>query len=400
VTSGSASISLAYRVIGVIVLKVMCLINYSDYISLITKSKRINVLGRPTYAQINVAAALDNFRQVSALASNSKTLAVIKADAYGHGAIAIAKALSNDAQGFAVAIIDEAIQLREHSIRQPILLLEGVMNKAAMGLAYKQNFWVMVHRREHFEWLRTLPLLQRPRVWIKVDTGMHRLGFALHDIDSILTDFDDLLTDGTVLCSHLACADEKHNLINIQQTKKLGELALSHSLEFSLANSAGILQWPMSHGSWNRLGIALYGCTQQLSNKALMLKPVMILRAPVIALRSLEKGEGVGYGQCWVAKRKTTIATVAIGYADGYPRHARVGTPAWLHNQRISLVGRVSMDMLTFDVTDLPQVKVDDEVELWGENLSVEEIADCASTISYELLTRISARVKRRYVSV
>jgi alanine racemase len=356
------------------------------------------VLRRATYAQINVTAAIDNFRTMSALAINSKTLAVIKADAYGHGAIAIAEALSGDAEGFAVAFIDEAMHLREHGIVQPILLLEGVMSEAEMALAYELNLWVMLHRNEHFEWLRSLVPSQRPMVWIKVDTGMHRLGIGLAEIDSVLTEFDDLLINGTVLCSHLACADEEHNSINIQQTKTLKELAVSHGLAFSLANSGGISQWPMSHGRWNRLGIALYGCTQPAHNPQLMLKPVMTLTAPIIALRSLEKGESVGYGQSWVAQRKTTIATVAIGYADGYPRHARGGTPAWLHHQKIPLVGRVSMDMLTFDVTDLDQVEVKDRVELWGENLSVEEVAECASTISYELLSRISPRVKRLYV--
>ena len=363
-----------------------------------TKSKKMNTFGRPTFAQINVSAAIDNFQQMSALAINSKTLAVIKADAYGHGAIAIARALSDDAEGFAVAFIDEAIHLREQGIVQPILLLEGVFSEAEMVLANKLNFWVMLHRNEHFEWLRTLAPSQRPTVWIKVDTGMHRLGFGLAEIHGLLAEFSDLLIDGTVLCSHFACADEKHNAFNVQQTTKLNELARSHGLAFSLANSAGILQWPMSHGSWNRLGIALYGCAQPTNNTQLKLKPVMTLMAPIIALRCIEAGESVGYAQSWVAQRKTTIATVAIGYADGYPRHARCGTPAWLHNQKISLVGRVSMDMLTFDVTDLDHVKVEDQVELWGENLSVQEIAECASTISYELLTRVSPRVKRLYI--
>ncbi|WP_232787947.1 alanine racemase [Paraglaciecola sp. MB-3u-78] len=356
------------------------------------------MFGRSTYAQINVTAAIDNFRQMSALAVNSKTLAVIKADAYGHGAIAIANALSDEAERFAVAFTDEAVHLREHGIVQPILLLEGVMSEAEMALAYELNFWVMLHRSEHFEWLRSLAPSQRPKVWIKVDTGMHRLGIGLDEIHSVLPEFDDLLIEGTVLCSHLACADEKHNSFNIQQSKQLEELALSHGLGFSMANSAALSQWPMTHGSWNRLGIALYGCAQSIHNISLILKPVMTLTAPIIALRSIEKGESVGYAQSWVAQRKTTIATVAIGYADGYPRHARVVTPAWLYHQRISLVGRVSMDMITFDVTNLAQVEVKDRVELWGEHLSVEEVAECASTISYELLTSVSPRVKRRYV--
>ncbi|WP_299078229.1 alanine racemase [uncultured Paraglaciecola sp.] len=354
---------------------------------------------RQTYAHINVDAAVNNFRKMAALANNSQTLAVIKADAYGHGAVAIAKALTSDAHGFAVAFIDEAIQLREQGIEQPILLLEGVMSRDEMKLAHEKNFWVMLHRSEHFDWLLTLDAGQRPHIWIKVDTGMHRLGIEFSEIDSLLTAHSELLRDSTVLCSHLACADEPDNGFTLQQTKKLTDLANQYGLAFSLANSAGILQWPISHGSWNRLGIALYGCAQPPTNKLVELQPVMTLSAPIIALRTLEKGDSVGYGQSWVAQRTTTLATVAIGYADGYPRHASANTPAWLHGKRIALVGRVSMDMSSFDVTDLPQVEVNDKVELWGEHLSVAEVAECASTISYELLTRISPRVKRIYTS-
>lgn len=354
---------------------------------------------RPTYAQINLTAVLNNFRQISGLANNSKTMAVIKADAYGHGAVEVAKTLSNDAESFAVAFIDEAISLREHAILQPILLLEGVMSQEEMALAHELDLWVMLHRREHFEWLCSLPFEQRPKIWVKVDTGMHRLGICLADIDLILTEYADLLVEGTILCSHLACADESSNSLTAQQVGIIETLANKHKLAFSVSNSAGILQWPLSSEGWNRLGIALYGCGLCGNDNQLKLKPVMTLTAPIIAIRSLGEGESVGYGQSWVAKRKTVIATVAIGYADGYPRHARIGTPAWLHEHNIGLVGRVSMDMLTFDVTDLPHVKVGEQVELWGGHLSVEEIAECASTISYELLTRISSRVKRRYIN-
>jgi alanine racemase len=358
----------------------------------------MKVFGRCTHAEINIAAVVDNFKQISALAPNSQTLAVIKADAYGHGAVPIAQALSKNAEAFAVAFIDEAVHLREHAIVQPILLLEGVMSEPEMLLAYELDLWVMLHTKEHFEWLRNLTPTQRPKVWIKVDTGMHRLGIELTEVESILAEFNELLTPSTVLCSHLACADEKYNQANVLQTNQLEKLALAHGLPFSLANSAGILEWPNTYGAWNRLGIALYG-SSLINTKELMLQPVMKVTAPIIALRTLEKGECVGYGQSWTAQRKTIIATVAIGYADGYPRHARVGTPAWLHDKKVPLVGRVSMDMITFDVTDIGQVKVADNIELWGEHVSVEEVAECASTISYELLSRLSPRVKRSYIN-
>jgi alanine racemase len=334
---------------------------------------------------------------VSQGALGSKTIAVIKADAYGHGAKQVAQALASQVEVFAVAFIDEALALREQGITQPILLLEGVMDSEEMACARQHDFWVMLHTTEHFSWLRDLAENQRPIFWIKIDTGMHRLGFILQSAEQTLRDNQDLISSDTVLCSHLACADEVQHPLNLTQTELLRELATACNLPLSLANSAGITNWPDSHGRWNRLGIALYGCAQPSeANTALL--PVMSLHAPIIALRKISAGESVGYAQSWTATRATTIATVAIGYADGYPRHAAQGTQAWLNGQLVPLVGRVSMDMLTFDVTDLSQVQVGDSVELWGENMPVETVAKNAASISYELLTRLSPRVKRRYI--
>ena len=334
---------------------------------------------------------------MSQCAIDSNTIAVIKADAYGHGAQQVAQALASQAKVFAVAFIDEALALREQGITQAILLLEGVMSEDEMACAKQHNFWVMLHSVEHFSWLRALEKNQRPVFWIKVDSGMHRLGISLQDADAVLKANQDLIQPDTVLCSHLACADELQNSLNLKQMGLLRDLAKAYNLPMSMANSAGIANWPDTHAKWNRLGIALYGCAQPADAKAGLL-PVMSLHAPIIGLRNIGVGESVGYAQSWTATRPTTIATLAIGYADGYPRHAKTGTPAWIHGQRISLVGRVSMDMITLDVTDLPQVQIGDSVELWGENILVEEVALNASSISYELLTRISPRVKRRYI--
>jgi alanine racemase len=355
------------------------------------------VVGRQTFATINLKALQHNFSVMSQSAPVSKTIAVIKADAYGHGAQQVAQALAAQVEVFAVAFIDEALLLRDQGITQPILLLEGAMSEDEMACAKLHNFWVMLHRVEHFSWLRALEESLRPVVWIKIDTGMHRLGLTLQSAAQVLGANQDLFLPDSVLCTHLACADELQSPLNLKQAALLRELATTFNLPLSIANSAAITNWQDSHGSWNRLGIALYGCAQPAEVNAGLL-PVMSLHAPIIALRNIAVDESVGYAQSWTATRATIIATVAIGYADGYPRHAKTGTPAWLNGQCISLVGRVSMDMLTFDVTDLPQVQVGDSVELWGENMPVETVAKNAATISYELLTCLSPRVKRRYI--
>ena len=356
------------------------------------------VVGRQTFATISLSALQHNFAIMSQCAPNSKTMAVIKADAYGHGALQVAVALGSQVEVFAVAFMDEALVLREQGIKQPILLLEGVMDAQEMACAKQHDLWVTIHASEHFTWLRALQENLRPTFWVKIDTGMHRLGITLNSAQQVLSSNRDLLQIDTVLCSHLACADELDNPLNLQQVGLLNEIATAFNLTVSMANSGGIANWPDSHARWNRLGIALYGCAQPEDNSS-MLRPVMSLHAPIIALRNIASGESVGYGQTWAAQRPTVIATVAIGYADGYPRHAPTGTEAWLNGQLVPLVGRVSMDMLTFDVTDLLEVEVGDRVELWGENMSVETVAHKAGTISYELLTRVSPRVKRRYIT-
>ena len=354
------------------------------------------MFGRQTIATIDLAAIRHNFSQMAQLAPDSHTIAVIKADAYGHGAEQVAKALADDVDAFAVAFIDEALLLRQQGVEQPILLLEGAMSMEDMRLAKQHGFWVMLHQSAHFDWLAALPSVQQPKIWIKIDTGMHRLGIPVEQAASLLTANQTLLDADTVLCSHLACGDEPDNPLNQQQISRLRQLSEQFGLALSVANSAGIANWPDSHGLWNRLGIALYGFAQP-ANQALNLVPAMTLRAPIIALRTIEAGESVGYAQTWRANRTTRIATVAIGYADGYPRHAQPGTPALLHRQRVPLVGRVSMDMLTFDVSDVAEVQLGDTLELWGKNLSAEEVAGHASTISYELVTRMAMRVKRQF---
>jgi alanine racemase len=359
---------------------------------------------RQTFANINLAAVLHNYHQAQQAAPHSKTMAVIKADAYGHGMLAIAQYLQQVADGFAVAFIDEAITLREHGITQPILVLEGAHQPVDLTLALEHDLWMVVHQPEQVIWLLSALAAGQPipTLWFKVDTGLHRLGLTVAQLDYALASLPEKTLENAVLMGHFACADEPKNGFNGLQMERLTQVASTYQLPISMANSPAIAADPMSHGLWNRLGIALYGAEpmNQTSQHTctLSLQPVMQLSAAIIGLRHIKQGEGVGYGQTWHAPRDCVIATLAIGYGDGYPRHAPTGTPAWLHGQTIPLVGRVSMDMITFDVTDVVEpLAIGDNVELWGQHLSVTEVAKHVQTINYELLTRISHRVTKKY---
>lgn len=354
---------------------------------------------RKTQAIINLSALQDNYTKITNLAPQSKTIAVIKANAYGHGAVEIAKSLQSLVPAFAVAFIDEAIVLRNAGITLPILILEGPLDKEDFSLATQHNFWLMLHNAEQISWLTKHPRYQE-KLWIKIDTGMNRLGFTPESAKKMLKRLTNKQKEDLVICSHFSSADELDNQKTQTQITCLKMFAKEYSCELSLANSAGIINWPQSHANFNRLGLALYGANPiPIENMPIKLTPVMTLQSTIIGLRELSPGESVGYGETWQAKQASVIATVAIGYADGYPRNAQAGTPVFINNQLAPLAGRVSMDMITVDVTNVANVNLGDVVELWGENLSVEVVAEHMNTINYELLTCVSARVPKVYVN-
>lgn len=356
---------------------------------------------RKTQAIINLSSLKNNYNQIAALAPQSKTIAVIKANAYGHGAIEIAKSLHSVVPAFAVAFIDEAIVLRNAGITLPILILEGPLNEDDFSLAKQHDFWLMLHNTEQVSWLKQQQPSYNGKLWLKIDTGMNRLGFTPEDAKQVIANLSNEQQKELVLCSHFSNADDKENPKTKTQIACLKNLVDEYPYPFSLANSAGIINWPESHADFNRLGIALYGTNPSttIKNMPVKLAPVMTLQSRIIALRKLAIGESVGYGETWQAKHPSVIATVAIGYADGYPRHAKSGTPVFIKNQLAPIAGRVSMDMITVDVTDIANVSLGDVVELWGENLSVETVAEYVDTINYELLTRVSARVPLVYIN-
>jgi len=348
---------------------------------------------------------VDNYNCIANLAPQSETIAVIKANAYGHGAIEVAKALSHCAPAFAVAFIDEALILRDAGITLPILILEGALSPDDFTIALKHNFWLMIHNTEQVDWLVDLSQKQTTpysgRLWLKIDTGMNRLGIMPNQVDSVLTTLSNLQIHDAVLCSHFSTAEALNNPKTLLQIKQFELINQKHQCKKSLANSAGIINFPESHGDYNRLGIALYGATPvPASDLSVKLTPVMTLQSTIIGLKKVAVGESVGYGETWQAQRPSRIATIAIGYADGYPRNAKKGTPVFINGQLAPLAGRVSMDMITVDVTDIAQVKLGSIVELWGENLPIEEVARHMDSINYELLTRVSARVPNQYIPI
>lgn len=347
---------------------------------------------------INLSSLVKNYHYIDNLAPQSQTIAVIKANAYGHGAIEVAKALNEHVPAFAVAFIEEALALRNAGITLPILILEGALSTEDFSIALKQNFWLMLHNSEQINWLNKQPQPYSGKLWLKVDTGMNRLGIKPSEVDNILALLSQEQQKNIVLCTHFSNAEESNNPKTRLQIEQLEQINQKHHCKKSLANSAGIINWPESHGDYNRLGIALYGTTPQLTeNVTVELNPVMSLISTIIGIRKVSTGDSVGYSETWQAKRPSIIATIAIGYADGYSRNAKEGTPVFIKGKLAPLVGNVSMDMITIDVTDVEDVKLGDLVELWGENLPVEVVAKHMDSINYELITRVSARVPKIY---
>jgi len=352
---------------------------------------------RPTRAFIDIAALRANLQLVKVCAPEQRVMAVIKANAYGHGAVRVANALESGVDAFAVCCLEEALQLRKADITKPIVLLEGFFHTDELPEIVDQDLQIVIHTPTQFEHLLRAQLTKPVSVWLKVDSGMHRLGFTPNEIEPIYKLFKQCtqVAQPIRLMSHLACADDRQDSTTEQQTQVSLALARSLNIEASLANSAGILGWPQTHADWVRPGIMLYGVSPFTESVAKEegLQPVMHLQSALISVKRLRKGDAIGYGATWRCPQSMPVGVVAIGYADGYPRHAPSGTPVLVNNRRVPLIGRVSMDMITVDLRSQPNARVGDPVVLWGKNLLAEEIASLAGTIAYELLCNVSSRV-------
>jgi len=350
-------------------------------------------MARHTVARIRLDAFIHNYRLAKDM-HGGRALAVVKANAYGHGAVECAHAVEDEVDGFAVASIEEALRLRESGIVAPVLLLEGFFEIEELCEIVAKNLWIVVHHLWQVEALLDVKLHSPLTIWLKMDSGMHRVGLSPAKYRSA---YERLIRSPNiaqiVLMSHFACADEPASAHPLQQIETFFTATTGIKAPVSLSNSAGILGWPSAHADWARPGVMLYGVDPFTGLKAgspdKFLRPVMQLESFVISMRTILIGEPVGYGCSFVAERTTRVGVVACGYADGYPRLAPSGTPVAVDGKLTRLIGRVSMDMLTVDLTDLPEAGLGSRVELWGDQVLVSEVASRAGTIAYELLCNV-----------
>lgn len=346
---------------------------------------------RPARALIDLQALRHNY-QLAREVSGARALAVIKADAYGHGAVRCAQALEDCADGFAVACIEEALELRAAGIGAPVLLLEGFFEASELALIIEHDFWCVVHSLWQLEAIEQASLAKPLTVWLKLDSGMHRVGLHPKDYQDA---YQRLQASGKVekivLMSHFARADELHCTSSTEQIAVFEAARQGLGAEVSLRNSPALMGWPSAPSDWVRPGIMLYGATpfEEANSLAERLQPVMTLESKVICVRELPAGEPIGYGAKFITDKPMRIGVVAMGYADGYPRHAPTGTPVLVAGQRSRLLGRVSMDMLCVDLTDVPEAGLGSTVELWGKNILASEVALAADTIPYQFFCNL-----------
>ncbi len=359
-------------------------------------------MSRPTYMKIDLAALKHNLECVRVLAPGRSIIAMVKANAYGHGIVRVAQALTT-ADALGVASLEEGMILRDAGITQPIVLIEGLFYPEEIEEAAKRHFTLVVHHLPHVEMLEKAKVDKPFTVWLKVNTGMHRLGVEPSQLSEIYT---RLMASPAVkkpigLMTHFAEADMVESVATSQQLNLFSKVTAPYPGPRSLANSAAIIGWPQSQGDWVRPGLMLYGASPFAGKTGIDhgLQPVMTLWSRLIAINHVKSGGKVGYGGTWEAPQDMMIGVVGVGYGDGYPQFAKNSTPVLVNGMECPLVGRVSMDMLTVDLRNIPHAKIGDPVVLWGDNLPVERVAQFSQTSPYEVLTRMTPRPKIEVIS-
>ncbi|NNF52603.1 MAG: alanine racemase [Gammaproteobacteria bacterium] len=350
---------------------------------------------------VDLAALAQNLEVIRAAAPGCEIMAVIKANAYGHGMVAVARALEK-ADALAVARISEAIALREAGISGEIVLLEGVFSSEELVLAAQHRLTLVLHNEQQIDWLEAFRGGTRFRCWLKIDTGMHRLGISMQDSASAMRRVRGCpaISQPPGLMTHLASAEIEGDPLTKKQLEDFSLLCEAWPGEVSSANSAAVFLRPLARRGWIRPGLALYGVSPlpEVTGADLGLRPAMRFETRIISIKTLSAGDAVGYNSTWTATAPTRIGIAAVGYGDGYLRGFANGAPALVANEQAQLVGRVSMDMIALDLGPGSEAGIGDPVLLWGPELPVEKIAPWASTIPYELLCNVSARVHTEYL--
>jgi len=360
-------------------------------------------MARNCIASIDLNALKNNYLYAKSLSPpQSNAIAIIKANAYGHGAVRVAQHLEGTADCYGVACSEEAVELRNSGIsKTPILLLEGVFEESELNLVVEHNLWMVVCNSAQLEWVLNCQLSQKYNIFVKIDSGMGRLGFLEHESNEVINILENSPNvDKLTLMTHFSSADNTESSSTNTQIDKFNNIVDSRQNDHSLANSAALMAWNDAHSGYTRPGIMLYGSSPfPFEDKFTGLVPVMTLESTVISIKKFKAGASIGYGERYICNNDTLIGVVAIGYADGYPRSAKDGTPVFLNGGTARLAGRVSMDMITVDLKGIKDPKIGDRVELFGPNVSIDEVAQYSDTISYEIFSKITSRVYRTYVS-
>ncbi|OGT61038.1 MAG: alanine racemase [Gammaproteobacteria bacterium RIFCSPHIGHO2_12_FULL_45_12] len=357
-------------------------------------------MSRPARLIIDLGALKHNLGRVRALAPNAAIMAMVKANAYGHGILPVAQALT-EADALGVACLEEAGVLREAGVRQPIVLMEGLFHPDELPDAVRYQVALVLHHMPQIEMLEAASGIPPFQVWLKLNTGMCRLGI---EPSEVLAVYQRLQAANTVkkpigLMTHFALADNCDSQTTSEQQRLFLEITQGLTGPRSLANSAAILAWPETHADWVRPGLMLYGASPFPNQAGIQhdLRPVMTLSSQLIAVNRVPQGAKVGYGGTWLAPETMSVGVVGAGYGDGYPQFAPNGAPVLVNGEVCPLVGRVSMDMLTVDLRAQPNAKPGDPVLLWGEDLPVERVAEATHTSAYELLARMTVRPAREW---
>lgn len=354
---------------------------------------------RHSQVTVNLDAIRHNYKQLKQAAPNSRCIAVVKADAYGHGAVKVAKALSHKnkvmADAFAVATVPEALELRQADIEQKIIVLGGFINEHELLIALEYKIDCVVHSQFQIDLLLRAGNTDL-KLWLKINSGMGRLGFNVNEVTDVLHQLSAFSI--VSLMTHLASADDINNNKTTQQLNTIKALELNQ-YDWSISNSAGTLGWPDGHKQWVRFGIALYGVNPfATANKsALDLKPVMRFESQLVAIYKRNKGDTIGYSSTFVCDKEMLIGVVGAGYADGYPRHIDETANVLIKDTLVRIIGRVSMDMITVDLTQMSDAKINDSVILWHQNPCAEHIANSSGTIAYELCCNAGAHAQVEY---
>ncbi|MES2142713.1 MAG: alanine racemase [Pseudomonadota bacterium] len=353
-------------------------------------------MSRPVAVELDLSALRHNVKRIREIAPQSKILAMVKANAYGHGLIPIAHALaSSSVEGFGVSCSEEALVLREAGIKQKIVLMEGLFSKTELPLLINYQLDTVIHDHRQLHLLTQQELETPINVWIKINTGMNRLGFSSTDFPEIWQRCQSCSWINVIcVMTHFSSADDSiEETTTLQQIEKFNQVTKDLQVEKSLANSAAILAYPDSHADWVRPGLILYGVSPFAIDSSVTernFRPVMNLKSEIITINQLKQDDRVGYSGTWIAPDSIRVGVIAIGYGDGYPHRAKNGTPVLVNEQLVELVGQVSMDMLTVDLRTQPDAKQGDPVTLWGAGLPIEQVAMSTSTFRYELLCGIN----------